>query len=241
MNDHRTRNLTQQLVHDLGTAIVQGVYTERQGLPSEAELCEQFSVSRSATREAVKMLTAKGILSSRPRQGIRVQPREHWNLFDTDVLHWILTGAPSLYMLRDFLQQRSAIEPEAAALAAMMGDTKKIQQIHAGLQRMQQAEEGRYDFLEADICFHIAILMATNNLFYMQLRSFIETALRVSIRFTNHIKGAPGDFLKHEAIYLAIASGNAEKAKAITQEIQREALMLIESEINSQMNRVVNV
>ena len=66
------RNLTQQLVHELGKEILQGKYSIGNKLPSEAELCLQYNISRTATREAVKMLTAKGLISSRPRQGIKV-------------------------------------------------------------------------------------------------------------------------------------------------------------------------
>ncbi|MBX2858348.1 MAG: FadR family transcriptional regulator [Cellvibrionaceae bacterium] len=237
MNDQNVRNLTQQLVHDLGSAIVKGVYTSAEGLPSEAELCEQFSVSRSATREAVKMLTAKGMLSSRPRQGIRVQPREQWNLFDTEVLQWILTGAPTLSLLRDFLQLRSGIEPQAAYLAARTSDAKKIKDIELALENMKQAEQGHFDLLDADISFHIAILSATNNLFFIQLRSFIATALRVSIRFTNRIKGLPGDYEKHETIYSSIADGDCDTARRLTQEILGEALMLIDSQIDKQIDK----
>lgn len=62
MESSPSRNLTQQLVHDLGKAIVHGKYDVAQSLPSEAEICDQFSISRSAVREAVKMLTAKGLI-----------------------------------------------------------------------------------------------------------------------------------------------------------------------------------
>lgn len=85
-----TRNLTQDLTHKLGVMIIKGEYPVNQRMPSEAVLCEQFSVSRSATREAVKMLAAKGLISSRPKQGITVLPESQSNLFDTDVLSWIL-------------------------------------------------------------------------------------------------------------------------------------------------------
>lgn len=232
MSEQHARNLTHQLVHDLGSAIVHGNYSSDMGLPSEAEICEQFSISRSATREAVKMLTAKGLLSSRPRQGIKVQPKDKWNLFDTDVLQWILSGTPTLETLRDFQQLRTAIEPEAASIAAVTADKEKIREIKGSLKRMLDAERGMDDVLDADISFHIAILTATNNLFYMQLRSFIETALRVSIRFTNQLKGSPADYGLHEAIYSAIADGNAEKAREMMHSIQNEALTLIESELN---------
>ncbi len=112
------RNLTHQLTHQLGAAIVQGQYAIDKSFPTEAELSQQFNISRSVTREAVKMLTAKGLIASRPRQGIRVMPSTHWNMFDADVLGWTLNARPSLELLREFTQLRMAIEPEAAALAA---------------------------------------------------------------------------------------------------------------------------
>jgi len=71
------RNLTQQVVHELGKKIMQGSYKVGDSLPSEADLCTQFNISRTATREAVKMLTAKGLISSRPRQGIKVVDSQH--------------------------------------------------------------------------------------------------------------------------------------------------------------------
>jgi DNA-binding FadR family transcriptional regulator len=230
MNDQRNgRNLTQQLVHTLGEAIANGRYTSGAGLPSEAGLCEEYGISRSATREAIKMLTAKGLITSRPRQGIRVQPQEHWNLFDPDVLGWILRGSPSLEMLRDFMQLRLAIEKEAATLAAESQDQDRIAAIGEALARMKDAEQGLADPLEADIAFHSNILSATGNPFYMQLRSFIETALRVTIRFTNSLKGVDtASYENHRKLYSAIARGNAAAARKASEAMQREALALIE-------------
>ncbi len=229
------RNLTLQLVHTLGAAIVQGKYAEQQGLPSEAELCEEFDISRSATREAVKMLTAKGLISSRPRQGIRLKPRESWNMFDPDVLNWILKGTPTLSMLKEFLQLRIAVEPEAAALAADHQDDALIARIGDALDRMRAAERGLEDPLEADIAFHLSILAASGNPFYIQLRSFIETALRVSIRYTNRIKGvSTASNEDHKKIYDAIVKGNSQAARKASKEIQEEALELIISELEAQ-------
>lgn len=233
------RNLTQQLVHELGTAIVQGKYTTEQGLPSEAELCEQFNISRTATREAVKMLAAKGLLISRPRQGISIQHRDQWNMFDTDVLGWILHCTPSLSMLRDFSQLRMAIEPEAAALAAKNAEPGDIEAIERALERMKNAEQGLDDVLEADIDFHSSILYASKNPFIVQLRSFIETALRVSIRFTNRLKGvAAADYEEHRKIYLGIIDRDADAAHAASRRLQVEALELIEVALNQDKAKV---
>src|SRR5882672_8687603 len=83
------RNLTYGLLDSLGRSIVIGHYDKRT-FPTEAELAKQHSVSRSVTREAVKMLCAKGLLSARPRQGTIIEPTTSWNLFDADVLRWTL-------------------------------------------------------------------------------------------------------------------------------------------------------
>ncbi|GAA0344115.1 FadR/GntR family transcriptional regulator [Bowmanella denitrificans] len=227
-------NLTHQLVHELGKAIVREQFAVGEGLPSEAEICNRYQISRTATREAVKMLAAKGLLVSRPRKGITVQSREHWNLFDPDVLDWILSSTPSLQTLRDFLQLRLAIEPEAAALAAKNAKPEDIKAIGNALARMKAAEEGLEDPLEADIDFHSAILRASKNPFFMQLRSFIETALKVSIRFTNQFKGVDtASYEEHRKIYDAIAAGDAPLAHQTSHAMEAEALQLIEGRIKA--------
>ena len=231
---HSGRNLTQQLVHTLGEAIASGRYQPGDGLPSEANLCEEYGISRSATREGIKMLTAKGLITSRPRQGIRVQVRARWNLFDPDVLGWILRASPSLEMLREFMQLRRAIEKESAALAAAEQDREAIAAIGEALARMKAAEGGLGDSVDADIAFHINILNATNNPFYIQLSSFIETALRVSIRFTNRIKGVESaSYANHKRLFDAIERGDIEGASDASAAMQTEALALIESQLTT--------
>ncbi|MBN8431291.1 FadR family transcriptional regulator [Microbulbifer salipaludis] len=227
------RNLTHQLAHDLGNAILQGKFAS-DAFPSEAELSERFGVSRSATREAVKMLTAKGILSSRPRQGIRIMPESHWNLFDTDVLDWILRSKPGLDVLRDFVQMRAAIEPEAAALAALRSDSGGIAEIEAALERMQAAELGQDDVLDSDIAFHGAILKASGNRFFIQLQPFSATALRVSIRHTNRFKGVnAADTASHARVLSAIKRGKDQQARKLMRGLIDEALQLIEGEMHA--------
>ena len=82
----RGQNLTYTVANSLGAAVVTGVYSADNSIPIEAELCRQYAASRSVVREAVKMLTAKGLLGSRPRLGTWVQPERNWNLLDPDVL-----------------------------------------------------------------------------------------------------------------------------------------------------------
>jgi DNA-binding FadR family transcriptional regulator len=232
MSNPPIQNLTHQLTYDLGLAIVQGVYPVGTGLPSEADLCIEYNVSRSSTREAVKMLSAKGLISSRPKQGIRVLPESSWNMFDTDVLKWILSSKPSLALLKEFTEVRVALEPKAAALASLSASYQQLDVIEKALARMVDADRGLDDPLEADIAFHTAVLAASNNRFFLQLTEFISTALRVSIRYTNKIKGVPGaDVQKHAEILNTIKSRNPERAKKAVEAILDEALELIESRL----------
>ena len=207
------RNLTYGMLDSLGRAIVTGHYDQR-SFPTEAELARQHGVSRSVTREAVKMLTAKGLLSARPRQGTVIQPSGNWNLFDTDVLRWLLERKFSIELLVHFNQLRVAIEPEAAALAAGFAGPGDHRDIAAGLERMRAAEAGEDDPLDADIAFHVAILRASKNPFYAQFRDVVATALRTSIRFTNRIKGRTANIADHQAVAEAIATGDAIAARA---------------------------
>lgn len=220
------RNLTHGMLDTLGKAIVVGRY-EARPFPTEAEIAKAHGVSRSVTREAVKMLTAKGLVSARPRQGTVVQPASNWNLFDADVLRWLLERKVSVELLRQFNQLRVAIEPEAAALAARFHEPDDLAAIGAGLDRMRAAEQGQGDVLEADIAFHVAILRASKNPFYAQFQTMVATALRTSIRFTNRIKGRSANIPDHAAVADSIATRDVDGARLAMRRIIGDVLDLI--------------
>ncbi|WP_018016244.1 FadR/GntR family transcriptional regulator [Teredinibacter turnerae] len=225
-------NLTHQVTYNLGLDIVRGKYKFGGEFPTEAQLADQYDISRSVMREAVKMLTAKGLISSRPRQGIRLQATSEWNMFDSDVLMWTLNSRPSLELLKEFTQLRVAIEPEAAALAAQGASEEQKADILAALERMRQAELGNDDALESDIEFHTTILLASGNRFFIQLRDFIETALRVSITHTNRIKNVHfASFADHKRVCDPIISGNSDSARTAIKALLNEAIDLIDSSL----------
>lgn len=226
------RNLTYGMLDLLGKAIVTGAYDDAP-FPIEAELSKQHGVSRSVTREAVKMLTAKGLLSARPRQGTIVQPPGNWNLFDTDVLRWLLERKFSIDLLRQFNQLRVAIEPAAAALAAKTAPETGLNLIRAGYERMVAADRGEDNTLEADIAFHVAILRASGNPFFVQFREVTATALRTSIRYTNRIKGRTADLVAHGAVKDAIERHDAEGAYAAMRQIIDDVVELITEHENT--------
>lgn len=220
------RNLTFGLLEVLGRSIVTGEYRDKP-FPIEADIVKHHGVSRSVTREAVKMLAAKGLLGARPKQGTFVRPEEAWNLFDTDVLRWLLERRSSLVLLRRFSELRIAVEPAAAALAAQYGTGEQQVAITAGLERMRSAEIGDDDALEADIAFHVAVLRASNNPFFSQFRDVVSTALRTSIRFTNRLAGRSASIADHAAVADAIIARDAPSAHAAMEVLIAKVLDLI--------------
>jgi DNA-binding FadR family transcriptional regulator len=226
-NDPFARNLTFGMLDAIGRAIVTGEY-DSERFPTEAELATQHMVSRSVTREAVKMLTAKGLLTARPRKGTTIQPSSSWNLFDADVLRWLLERKFSLDLLREFTELRIAIEPAAAALAARNADEADLDAVRAGYARMEAADIGEDDALESDIAFHIAVLNASGNPFYRQFRDVVATALHKSIRFTNRNGGA-ASLPDHRAVLSAIEARDAAAAEAAMKAIIADVRLLVRS------------
>lgn len=222
------RNLTFGMLDVIGRAIVTGQY-DNASFPTEAEIAKQHGVSRSVVREAVKMLSAKGLLTARPRKGTTVQLSAYWNLFDADVLRWLLDRKFSLDLLRQFTELRIAIEPAAAALCARASDKTGLLAIVDGYARMQAAESGDDDPLEADIAFHIAILQASANPFYVQFRDLVSTALRTSIRFTNRFNGRTASLPQHHAVLEAIERGDGDGAHTAMSALIADVMALIDT------------
>lgn len=224
----RSSYVTEAIVRDLGVAIVTGQFDEK-AFPKEIELCEQFGAARTVTREAVKMLTSKGLLTSRRRRGIVVNEEDQWNLLDPDVMRWMLERKFSWQLLIEFTEIRLSIEPGAAALAARRASGPERAAIDDAIIRMFAADKGEDDALTADIAFHLAVLQASGNRFYRQHREMIETALRFSIRKTNELKGVRFASAKdHKRVADAILAGKVQEAEIRMRELIGGALELME-------------
>ncbi|MGA8205803.1 MAG: FadR/GntR family transcriptional regulator [Woeseiaceae bacterium] len=229
----RKANLSHRVTQELGRAIVCGDYGPADNFPTEAELCLKFGVSRTAVREAVKMLSAKGLVASKPRQGIRVMPEEDWNILDPDLLKWSLEVKPTRAVLKEFFQMRVAIEPEAAALAAQFARPEHKRSIAEALENMRTAPANSVESRDADVEFHVALLYATENRFYIRMRDFIRTALNVSIGFTTPDASLYDNTVEaHAKILRAIEDGDAGQASRDTRKLIDGALYYIEHGID---------
>ena len=88
MKKPSSRGLVKSVVNTLGQRIAAGLYTEGETLPVEQHLADSLSVGRNALREAVKVLSGKGLISTAPRSGTKIRPKDEWNMLDPDVLSW---------------------------------------------------------------------------------------------------------------------------------------------------------
>lgn len=204
-------------VVDRLAAMIIGSGTDmRSQLPTEGELCLSMGVSRTVLREAVKTLSAKGMLTTGPRTGTRALPPANWNLLDPDVIRWRLAAGVDHAFVRDILELRLAIEPEAAKLAAGRADERDIAALQAAEAAMAAAvETGGGGYLEADLAFHEAILAATHNQFFAALTPAVSALLRVSFRFSvKSRESARSSLPLHRAVVEAIASRRRVEAEA---------------------------
>lgn len=226
------------VVHKLGKQIISGKYDSGETLPIEPELAAILGVGRNALREAVKVLAGKGLISTAPRSGTKVRPREDWNMLDPDVLAWYTAceiNSPKFIL--DLTEMRRIIEPEAAELAAMRAERTDVAEIMSAYEGMEKSvkEDDAEAYMEADIAFHDAILMATHNAVLSNLRNAITAFLKVNFTVTAlHPSAASDNLERHRKIAWAIAAGDSKKARNITLELLDQNRSIIEGQIKNQ-------
>lgn len=207
------RRLHGAIAHKLGVAILSGEYAPGDTLSGEIAFSEALDVSRSAYREAVQVLTAKGLVESRPKAGTRVLPRERWNLLDPDVLAWAFAGDPDVQLIRSLFELRGIIEPAAARLAAERRDRHDLKKMKDALAAMRRETLATDRGRAADRDFHDAILCATRNDALIALSASIGAAVRWTTQFKQRSRALPRNPIPdHARVYEAIAAGDPEAA-----------------------------
>jgi DNA-binding FadR family transcriptional regulator len=201
------------IARDLGTLIVSGRYQPGKVLGNEVTASDELHVSRTAYREALRILAAKGLVESRPKTGTRVSERAKWHLLDPDVLSWIFESEPEDALLASLFELRKIFEPEAAALAAERRSEDHLARMAAALDGMAlhglALEEGRL----ADQEFHAALLEASGNPFLASLTSSVSAAVSWTTIFKQRHSPLRRDPLPdHRRVYDGIAAGDADAA-----------------------------
>lgn len=204
-----------QVTRLLGTEILAGVHKPGLNLPPEADLLARFQISRTVLREALKTLSAKGLIASKTRVGTRVLDPSHWNFFDSDILAWKVGFGLDATFRNNLTEIRQAIEPLAAALAAERRTAAQL----ASLRKYAGAMRGphtRQSFAEADLRFHVAIGLASGNPLIRSIAAVIEAAMVASFSLSSPTEDPElqEDTVQlHEAIVDAIEARDPETAR----------------------------
>jgi DNA-binding FadR family transcriptional regulator len=220
------RNLHERIANTLGERIVSGLHPLGKPLPTEIELCASLNVSRSALREAFKLLAAKRLIVSRQKVGTLVRPRAEWNMLDPEVLAWMLRAAPTDEFVNGLFEVRKIVEPSAAALAAERRSLEALARIERALADMFRHQGNATELIEADLRFHQLILDATGNYFLASFGAVIENSLQASFRFSwaggHH---TPEYSLRqHQGVMEAIRDGRPADAYGVMTQLLRSAI-----------------
>lgn len=184
-----------QVVRAIAIRILSGEFRPGSLLPSESELCESLKISRSALREAIRVLSAKGLVRTRPRVGTLVREIEDWSLLDPEMLEWSMACPPSPEFVRSLLEARRVIEPAAARFAALRASARDVAELEAAYERMERTPDELVAFNEADVDFHRGLLRASHNLIFQQMWTTISAALAYSFRISTGQARSPADSL----------------------------------------------
>jgi len=213
--EYKALRLHGKIARDLGMKIVSGQVKPGEILDGEIAASGLLNVSRTAYREAVRILAAKGLVHSRPKIGTRVSAQNDWHLLDPDVLAWIFGSEPDESLLDGLFELRKIVEPEAAALAAARRTDAHIAQMGEALEAMDfhtlATELGR----KADQQFHAALLDASGNAFLSSLTSGVGAAVAWTTIFKQRVQPLRRDPVPdHRKVFDAVKAQDRAAAHA---------------------------
>jgi GntR family transcriptional repressor for pyruvate dehydrogenase complex len=155
-----TSRLYEQIIQQIQTLVMQGVLRPGDKLPPERELAEQFGVSRTAVREAVKALSEKGLVEILPGRGTFITNFTSAMMRDSLDLIVKLGLTNGVAHLNEV---RTLLEPGIAALAAERITADELQHLEQAVAAMDAAMADADAFAEADLEFHLTLARASHN------------------------------------------------------------------------------
>jgi GntR family transcriptional repressor for pyruvate dehydrogenase complex len=202
--------------------IVSGSVAAGAALPREADLAQQFGVSRGVARECIRGLEERGMVLVKHGRGATVLPADRWDVFDPDVLGALIDADQGASILTEYLQCRRVLEIEAVGLAAERAGDRELTALAEAFARMcASAERARSNpaaedlYHEADIAFHRAVIAATGNRALGNLTEPIHRALAEARRpLARPEHRIARSIPEHRRILAAIAARDPEAARA---------------------------
>ena len=203
------------VVETLVRRIMEGGYPPLSTIPNADALASDLRASRTAVREALRVLEAKGFVDAKRRAGTRVLPRTEWSLLDREVLRWLFRDAGVLAFGQSLLVFRRVIEPETAALAAANASAADLALIEAAYLRMRDSLPDDVEAAcQADVDFHVGLLKATGNIFLQQLAHTIREGLFASFKLTTWLAQSHVDALElHGRLVEHVRARDAQAAR----------------------------
>ena len=216
----RALRLHGKIARQLGIRIVSGSYRPGDLLDGEINAAVQLAVSRTAYREAVRILAAKGLVDARPKIGTRVNPQSMWHLLDPDVLDWTFDSEPDLVLLDSLFELRQVVESAAAGMAAQRRSAVHLRDMRAALEGMAThtlaTEAGR----QADLEFHTVLLRATGNPFIVSMANGVRAAIRTTTIYKQRKRPLRRNPLPdHLRVFEAIAAREPLRAQQAMSEL----------------------
>ena len=173
-----------EALEELGRRIANDAYRQDDVMPTEPELAASLGVSRATVRDAIKVLSGKGLVRTARRYGTRVRPIEEWNLLDPDVARWHAPEHPRIARLfTETTELRCILEPAAAELAAERATADQVATLVEAAYAIHPGDGDVARLFDADCRFHATLLQATGNLMMQQLQPIILSVLRISYEF----------------------------------------------------------
>ncbi len=210
------RGLQGRVIDRVGRQIIGGRYAPGSLLPKEAELTEEYGVSRTSVREAMRVLAAKGLVDIRQKIGTRVRQPEQWNVFDTDILRWHSEEGRGDAILRDLVELRQTLEPQAARLAAGRATMDDLRRLGRSIDGMRLHAGDQDEYAHADVEFHQAVYAASHNVLLRQfgavVADFLYLSFSVQQEAAGEVEALVHDVERHAAVLRAIDRGQGEAA-----------------------------
>ena len=204
----QTSRLYEQIVKQIEESILKGALKPGDQLPAERELAQQFGVSRTAVREAVKTLREKGLVEAYSGRGT----------FVTNGTSQAMRQSLDFMMrigqqdgLAHLAEVRQILEPEIAALAATRVQEQHLATMREAVAVMDQALRDPDAYIEADLDFHLSLAEAAENPIILSLLDSIVGLLREQRLRIFYVDGGPerGQY-HHKRILEAIEQRDAD-------------------------------
>jgi len=213
------------LAQKLASEIISGHRAPGDVLPTELDMSISLGISRTAVREAMRILTAKGLIEPRPKRGTCVTSKSTWNLLDPDVIGWMFANEPDDRLVHNLFELRLIIEPAAAALAAQRRNVTHLASMYRALEVMDRDTLFTESGQQADKDFHAALLAAADNDQLTSLNASIGASVALSTRYKieQDVLG-PDPVAAHRAVYDAIERGDAAEAHWCMESLIRQAM-----------------